>query len=103
MVATFSGEMCLEGTMQAESPEWIPVSTDYDTSDKLYFEPLTLEDVLSIYKKEHQNPVGGKLSSGFQQRALLFRQLRHLFDEPFLYMRDFVYLFTHRTSSTSSP
>ena len=27
------------------------VSTDYDTSDKLYFEPLTLEDVLSIYKK----------------------------------------------------
>ena len=32
------------------------VSTDYDTSDKLYFEPLTLEDVLSIYKKEQ--PVG---------------------------------------------
>ncbi len=28
------------------------VSTDYDTSDKLYFEPLTLEDVLSIYQKE---------------------------------------------------
>ena len=28
------------------------VSTDYDTSDKLYFEPLTLEDVLSIYNKE---------------------------------------------------
>ncbi|MBQ4186308.1 MAG: carbamoyl-phosphate synthase large subunit [Firmicutes bacterium] len=32
------------------------VSTDYDTSDKLYFEPLTLEDVLSIYRKE--KPVG---------------------------------------------
>ena len=32
------------------------VSTDYDTSDKLYFEPLTLEDVLSVYKKE--KPVG---------------------------------------------
>ena len=32
------------------------VSTDYDTSDKLYFEPLTLEDVLSIYQKE--KPVG---------------------------------------------
>ena len=32
------------------------VSTDYDTSDKLYFEPLTLEDVLSIYHKE--KPVG---------------------------------------------
>jgi carbamoyl-phosphate synthase large subunit len=28
------------------------VSTDYDTSDKLYFEPLTVEDVLSIYEKE---------------------------------------------------
>src|SRR5438270_13253281 len=28
------------------------VSTDYDTSDKLYFEPLTLEDVLNIYEQE---------------------------------------------------
>jgi carbamoyl-phosphate synthase large subunit len=28
------------------------VSTDYDTSDKLYFEPLTVEDVISIYQKE---------------------------------------------------
>ena len=32
------------------------VSTDYDTSDKLYFEPLTLEDVLAIYEKEQ--PIG---------------------------------------------
>ncbi len=32
------------------------VSTDYDTSDKLYFEPLTLEEVLSIYQKEQ--PLG---------------------------------------------
>ncbi|MDD6806673.1 MAG: carbamoyl-phosphate synthase large subunit, partial [Clostridiales bacterium] len=32
------------------------VSTDYDTSDKLYFEPLTLEDVLSIHDKE--KPLG---------------------------------------------
>ncbi len=32
------------------------VSTDYDTSDKLYFEPLTLEDVLAIHEKEQ--PVG---------------------------------------------
>ncbi len=32
------------------------VSTDYDTSDKLYFEPLTLEDVLSIYRRE--KPLG---------------------------------------------
>ena len=28
------------------------VSTDYDTSDKLYFEPVTTEDVLQIYEKE---------------------------------------------------
>jgi len=32
------------------------VSTDYDTSDKLYFEPLTVEDVLAIY--EHEKPLG---------------------------------------------
>ncbi|MBO7741679.1 MAG: carbamoyl-phosphate synthase large subunit, partial [Victivallales bacterium] len=32
------------------------VSTDYDTSDKLYFEPLTIEDVLAIYEKE--KPMG---------------------------------------------
>jgi len=33
------------------------VSTDYDTSDRLYFEPLTVEDVLSIYKKERPEGV----------------------------------------------
>jgi carbamoyl-phosphate synthase large subunit len=33
------------------------VSTDYDTSDKLYFEPLTVEDVLAIYEKEHPEGV----------------------------------------------
>ncbi|MBA4394568.1 MAG: carbamoyl phosphate synthase large subunit, partial [Desulfobacca sp.] len=33
------------------------VSTDYDTSDKLYFEPLTVEDVLSIYQKEQPEGV----------------------------------------------
>jgi carbamoyl-phosphate synthase large subunit len=33
------------------------VSTDYDTSDKLYFEPLTVEDVLSIYAKEQPEGV----------------------------------------------
>ncbi len=33
------------------------VSTDYDTSDKLYFEPLTLEDVLGIYEKEQPEGV----------------------------------------------
>lgn len=40
------------------------VSTDYDTSDKLYFEPLTLEDVLSIYEKE--KPVGVIVQFGGQ-------------------------------------
>jgi carbamoyl-phosphate synthase large subunit len=33
------------------------VSTDYDTSDRLYFEPLTVEDVLSIYEKEQPEGV----------------------------------------------
>jgi len=33
------------------------VSTDYDTSDKLYFEPITVEDVLSIYEKEQPEGV----------------------------------------------
>ena len=40
------------------------VSTDYDTSDKLYFEPLTLEDVLSIYQKE--KPLGVIVQFGGQ-------------------------------------
>ncbi len=40
----------LESVMVNCNPE--TVSTDYDTSNKLYFEPLTVEDVLSIYKKE---------------------------------------------------
>ena len=44
----------IESIMVNCNPE--TVSTDYDTSDKLYFEPLTVEDVLSIYEKE--NPDG---------------------------------------------
>lgn len=43
-------ELGFETIMVNCNPE--TVSTDSDTSDKLYFEPLTLEDVLSIYKKE---------------------------------------------------
>ncbi|MGB2855340.1 MAG: carbamoyl-phosphate synthase large subunit, partial [Dehalococcoidia bacterium] len=39
-----------ESVMVNCNPE--TVSTDYDTSDKLYFEPLTVEDVLAIYEKE---------------------------------------------------
>lgn len=40
------------------------VSTDYDTTDKLYFEPLTLEDVLNIY--DHEQPLGLIVSFGGQ-------------------------------------
>jgi len=43
-------DMGFETIMVNCNPE--TVSTDYDTSDKLYFEPLTVEDVLSIYNKE---------------------------------------------------
>ena len=43
-------EMGFETIMVNSNPE--TVSTDYDTSDKLYFEPLTLEDVLNIYEQE---------------------------------------------------
>ncbi|MFN0127076.1 MAG: carbamoyl-phosphate synthase large subunit [Verrucomicrobiales bacterium] len=43
-------ELGYETIMVNSNPE--TVSTDYDTSDKLYFEPLTLEDVLNIYEQE---------------------------------------------------
>jgi carbamoyl-phosphate synthase large subunit len=43
-------EMGIESIMVNSNPE--TVSTDYDTSDKLYFEPLTLEDVLNIIESE---------------------------------------------------
>ena len=43
-------ELGFETIMVNSNPE--TVSTDYDTSDKLYFEPLTLEDVLNIYDQE---------------------------------------------------
>ena len=49
------------------------VSTDYDTSDKLYFEPLTLEDVLSIYNKE--KPLGVIAQFGGQTPLNLANQL----------------------------
>ena len=43
-------EIGCESVMVNSNPE--TVSTDYDTSDRLYFEPLTLEDVLEIYHQE---------------------------------------------------
>jgi len=49
------------------------VSTDYDTSDKLYFEPLTAEDVLSIYEKEQ--PEGIIVQFGGQTPLNLSREL----------------------------
>ena len=50
------------------------VSTDYDTSDKLYFEPLTVEDVLSIYAKE--KPEGVLVQFGGQTPLNIARQLQ---------------------------
>ena len=49
------------------------VSTDYDTSDRLYFEPLTLEDVLEIVAIE--NPVGVIVQFGGQTPLKLARDL----------------------------
>ena len=49
------------------------VSTDYDTSDKLYFEPLTVEDVLAIYEKE--KPEGVVVQFGGQTPLNIARQL----------------------------
>jgi hypothetical protein len=43
-------EAGFETVMVNSNPE--TVSTDYDTSDKLYFEPVTLEDVLAVYRRE---------------------------------------------------
>ncbi len=61
----------LETIMVNCNPE--TVSTDYDTSDRLYFEPLTLEDVLEIVAKE--NPVGVIVQYGGQTPLKLARAL----------------------------
>jgi carbamoyl-phosphate synthase large subunit len=50
------------------------VSTDYDTSDKLYFEPLTVEDVLSIYDKE--KPEGVIVQFGGQTPLNIAQELK---------------------------
>ncbi|MDX9896580.1 MAG: carbamoyl-phosphate synthase large subunit [Desulfofustis sp.] len=64
-------EAGLESIMINCNPE--TVSTDYDTSDKLYFEPLTLEDVLAIYEKER--PEGVIVQFGGQTPLNLAREL----------------------------
>jgi carbamoyl-phosphate synthase large subunit len=55
-------ELGYEAIMVNSNPE--TVSTDYDTSDKLYFEPLTFEDVMNIY--ENEKPVGVIVQMGGQ-------------------------------------
>jgi carbamoyl-phosphate synthase large subunit len=60
-----------ESVMVNCNPE--TVSTDYDTSDRLYFEPVTVEDVLSIYRKEQ--PEGVLVQFGGQTPLNIARQL----------------------------
>ena len=64
-------DMHYETVMVNCNPE--TVSTDYDTSDKLYFEPLTVEDVLQIYEKER--PKGVICQFGGQTPLNIARQL----------------------------
>ncbi|MBN2158420.1 MAG: carbamoyl-phosphate synthase large subunit [Spirochaetes bacterium] len=64
-------EMGVESIMVNSNPE--TVSTDYDTSDRLYFEPLTLEDVLTIYDRE--KPDGVIVQFGGQTPLRLARAL----------------------------
>src|SRR3954469_19871947 len=54
------------------------VSTDYDTSDRLYFEPLVLEDVLAVYNHEAQSgaPIGMIVQYGGQTPLNLSQRLR---------------------------
>ncbi|MBU4265971.1 MAG: carbamoyl-phosphate synthase large subunit, partial [Candidatus Altiarchaeota archaeon] len=61
----------IESVMVNCNPE--TVSTDYDTSSKLYFEPLTVEDVLSIYEKE--KPEGVIVQFGGQTPLNIAREL----------------------------
>jgi carbamoyl-phosphate synthase large subunit len=61
----------IESVMINCNPE--TVSTDYDTSNKLYFEPLTVEDVLSIYEKE--GPEGAIVQFGGQTPLNLSQEL----------------------------
>ncbi|MDI6886444.1 MAG: carbamoyl-phosphate synthase large subunit [archaeon] len=64
-------EAGIESVMVNCNPE--TVSTDYDTSDKLYFEPLTVEDVLNIYEKE--KPEGVIVQFGGQTPLNIAREL----------------------------
>ena len=65
-------ELGFETIMVNCNPE--TVSTDYDTSDKLYFEPLTVEDVLSIC--EHEKPIGVIVQFGGQTPLNIAMELK---------------------------
>lgn len=67
-------DMGFETIMVNCNPE--TVSTDYDTSDKLYFEPLTVEDVFSIYQKE--KPIGVIVQFGGQTPLNIASELEEL-------------------------
>jgi carbamoyl-phosphate synthase large subunit len=67
-------EVGVETIMVNSNPE--TVSTDFDISDKLYFEPLTLEDVLEIV--EHEKPEGVVVQMGGQTPLRLARRLQDL-------------------------
>jgi carbamoyl-phosphate synthase large subunit len=67
-------EAGVETIMVNSNPE--TVSTDFDISDKLYFEPLTLEDVLEIV--EHERPEGVVVQMGGQTPLRLARRLEEL-------------------------
>lgn len=67
-----------ETIMVNSNPE--TVSTDYDTSDRLYFEPLTKEDVLNIIESE--NPVGVIIQFGGQTPLKLAVPLQKYLDSP---------------------
>ena len=62
-------EMGFETVMVNCNPE--TVSTDYDTSDRLYFEPLTLEDVLHIYQRETGSPVANTTTQATAVKGVL--------------------------------
>ena len=64
-------DMGVESIMVNSNPE--TVSTDYDTSDRLYFEPLCLEDVMNIYRNE--KPVGVIVQFGGQTPLKLANEL----------------------------
>lgn len=67
-------EIGIETIIINNNPE--TVSTDFDISDKLYFEPLTLEDVLNVVEKENKNLLGVMVQFGGQTAINLSTSLK---------------------------